>query len=400
MKGHVRGRGHHCWQIVVYLGKGSEGKKQYHREPFHGTKKQAEARAADIVSEVEKRQFVKPSPITVEEHFRRWLAYIQPPQVRESTYEMYEILSRVHIVPALGAVRLDRLSTMHILDFLKNLKAGSRKDGKGGRLSSSTVKHVYDVLHIAMKAAVDWHLLPANPMNGVEAPKVEEKEMAVWEPHQARAFLNAVRGDPYYPAYLLAISGGLRRGEILGLRWQDVDWENRRVAINQQVVKGEGGKRIQSELKTRRGRRSVTVSSEVLEALEERRTTQAAERAAYEGLYGAGTYSTLGLIFCNESGGPLNPDSFSSRFRDLVRKTGLPRLRLHDTRHTSATLMVAAGTHPRVMAERLGDRVETVMGMYAHALRDLQDQVADDIDRVLQATPEAGLPKDCHKPVQ
>ncbi len=386
MKGSIQKRGEKSWRIAVYLGINSQGKKEYYRETFHGTKKEAERRAAELVNQVNNRTFIKPAQITLGEFLQRWLEEYVRHSVRPATYDMYEMLVRVRIAPALGQVRLDELSPLDLQRFYRQIVEGPRADGKPGQLASTTVKHIHSVLRAALRRAVKWQVLARSPAEVVDPPRAQKKPLRVWTPDEAARFLEFVQDDRYYAAYLLAIGAGLRRGEILGLRWQDVDPINHAVIVNQSVVPTTAGNLIQ-EPKTAGSRRVVLISERTIEALTRRIASIQKERADYESIYGEGSYTDLGLIFPGVGGRPLNPSAFTRRFGHLAEKTGLPKIRFHDLRHTHATLMLQAGVHVKVMSERLGhSSISTTMNTYAHVLPTMQREVAHTVDRLLGLT--------------
>lgn len=381
MKGYIRKRGAHSYRISVYLGKGADGRKQYHYETVQG-KKAAEARLAELCDEVNKRTFVQPAKMTVQEYLHQWLEYAKT-AVRPSTYDMYESLVRVHIAPALGQIPLNALEPMHLQRFYIALVNGPRKDGKPGNLSSYTVKHIHNVLRGALNRAVKWRILPISPAQHVEPPKHESKPIKVWTPEQATAFLAFTATDKHYSAYLLALGAGLRRGEILGMRWRDIDWIDRALTIQQSAVKTSEGVILQQP-KTPGSRRRVPISSGILEALQLRAAEAKNEEAVYESVYGPGSYQDLGLLFPGVGGGPMDTRSFTRRFERLTTKAGLPRIRFHDLRHTHATIMLQAGVNPKALAERLGhSAVNFLMNKYTHVLPTLQREIADSVDGLL-----------------
>lgn len=384
MKGHVRKRGDRSWLVAIYLGKDPAGKKQYHYETVQGTKRDAERRAAELVNEVNQQTFVKPAKFTVGEFLERWLRDSAKSSVRPATYDMYEYVTRVHLTPSLGHIPLDKVTPMALQAFYTERLSTPRADRRDGTLTPTTVRHIHNVLRIALRQAVRWRLLARSPAEDVDPPKITKRPPTVWNTDEVVRFLNMARGDRYYAAYLLAVGAGLRRGEILGLRWQDVDLIQGAVTIHQSLIHTSSGNFIQDP-KTAGSRRTVAISPDTVEALRERLLAWRHEKMLEEKVYGPGSYIGTGLIFPGEADKPLDPRSFTRSFERLSRRAGVPRIRFHDLRHTHATLMLAATTHVKVMSERLGhSNISTTMNTYAHVLPSMQRDVAAAVDAILR----------------
>jgi integrase len=233
------------------------------------------------------------------------------------------------------------------------------------------------VIRKALGDAVKWNLIPRNVAEFSTPPKLMDsgrKELRTWTADQARSFLDGVTDDRLYAAWLLAVSTGMRRGEILGLRWEDVDLDALRLSVRQTCITVDY--RIEfSTPKTKRSRRSIALDRGMVSALRAHRKRQMEERLAIGYLY-----SDSGLVFTKVDGKPLHPDYFSQAFDRLVRRSRLPRIRVHDLRHTYATLALAAGIHPKVVSERLGhSTVAFTMDVYSHAVPGMEADAAEKI---------------------
>jgi integrase len=205
--------------------------------------------------------------------------------------------------------------------------------------------------------------------------------MRTWTPDELRSFLEYVAHDPYYAAWVLAASTGMRRGEVLGLRWQDIDFDRRRLAIRQTIISIDYRVEV-SEPKTARGRRSVALDSGTVTALRGHRAAQNQEKLKL-----GEAYQDMGLVFCRADGGPVHPDRFTQMFDKHVKESGLPRIRLHDLRHTHATLALAAGIHPKVVSERLGhSTVAFTMDVYSHAIPSMEAEAAETIANLVRGS--------------
>jgi integrase len=294
-----------------------------------------------------------------------WLPTIEP-TVRPTTFVNY----RSHVVhqirSRLGDLALSELDGQTLNLFYARLRADGRVDGKGG-LSPASVRRVHATLHRALRDAVRWGHLAENPADRCDPPRIRADgfvEMKTWDAEGLRSFLEFVRDDRLYPLWLLLAMTGMRRGEALGLRWSDVDLERAQLSVRQTLVPV-GARIVISQPKTARGRRVVALDSVTIAGLRKLR---------------AESPSSGDLIFVEDDGRPLNPSGVSRHFRRLVSGSGLPKIRLHDLRHTHATLALQAGVHPKIVSERLGHAtVSLTLDVYSHAIGHMQADAAQEI---------------------
>lgn len=380
MRGSVYRRAKGNWWIKVELGTDENGKRirrQQRGGSVEGdrvakTRKEAEATLATILSARIDGSYVEPSRMTVGGFLvDAWLPAIQS-SIRPSTFESYRINIERHIVPGLGAIRLQSLTAAHVNGFYAQLLTNGRSDGKGG-LAPNTVKHIHTALRKALGDALRWSYVSRNVAVAANPPKASDtrREMKAWTAEELRTFLESVAEDRLYAAWLLAASTGMRRGEVLGLRWSDLDLDRASIGVRQALV--QVGKELTfSSPKTARGCRSVALDPTTVSALRDHRKRQVAEMLAL-----GGGYQDNGLVFCEVDGKPLRPDSFSKRFDRAVRDASVPKIRLHDLRHTHATLALQAGVHPKVVSERLGHAtVSFTLDVYSHAVKGMQSDAA------------------------
>jgi integrase len=311
---------------------------------------------------------------TLAEFLERWLRDYAANMVKPSTFQRYHAAISRHISPHLGAVRLDKLHAVHI-------QAMHSKCSDEG-LSQQTLLHHHRILNVALKQAVDWGLLAANPTAGVRAPRPRRAEMQVLDRGQAQAVLAASAAKDANLGLIvgLALATGLRIGELLALRWPDIDFETGRLSVRRTVQRITGKGLVFGATKTHRSGRAVTLGESTFKALLEHHASQAALIAS-----SGDAYNDLGLIFAQPLGDPYDPGRVSRAFRKLLSNAELPTLRFHDLRHTHATLLLAGGVHPKVVSERLGHAtVSLTLDRYSHVLPGLQDEAARVIDAALK----------------
>ena len=370
MKGSIKRRGK-SWRIIVDVGRDESGQRKQQWYSGFQTKKAAEEKLTEILGSLQGGAYVEPTKRTVASFLGEWLPSIAA-SVRPSTWTAYRILCEAHIIPALGTVALQRLSAAHLNALYAQLLAHGRRNGRGG-LSARTVQLCHVVVHKALGDAVKWQILSRNVADSATAPRPQTREPKVWTADDLRAFLGHVEGDRLYGAYLLAATTGLRRGEVLGLRWCDV--APARLSVIQTLI-SVGGATSFSTPKTAKGRRSVALDTTTIAALRAHRIRQLEERMGL----GLGAPSADGLVFADIGGGPLHPKALSDHFARLVKGAGVPRLTLHGLRHTHATLALAAGIHPKVVSERLGhSTIGVTLDLYSHTVPGLEEAAAEKV---------------------
>jgi integrase len=303
--------------------------------------------------------------VTVGDYLDRWLADTVKGTVRTSTYERNEEIVRLHIKPSLGRVGLKKLTPTHVRGlYSEKLDSG---------LAPATVRRIHSTLHKALSQAVSDGIVPRNAAH-VKAPRPAPEEIRPLSEDEARAILDAARqsGERFEALYVLAITTGLRRGEVLGLRWDDADLELGTLRVGRALVR-EGGRHTLGETKTRRGRRQINLTPRTVNSLKKHRKKQLEEKMKLAGLY-----KDHGLIFASGVGTPVNPENLVKRsFKPLLKKAGLPEIRFHDLRHTCATLLLSRGVHPKLVQELLGHAtIAMTLDTYSHYLPSMGDQAA------------------------
>src|SRR5665811_18094 len=403
MRGHVRKRGEPgSWEYIVDVGMATAqrcegcGKRfwverrpkascpscggalreteERRRETKSGfaTQKECQAAMNKLLVAVEQHNYSAPTKASVKEYLaKEWLPAVKA-TIRPSTYNSYVQHVDCHIVPHIGTVKLQKLSGSQVNALYAKLAESGRKDGKSG-LSPMTIHHVHACLHKACKDAVRWGHISRNPLDAADPPRNKgdgTKEMRTWTKEQVKAFLEAMKDERLSPLWHTIALTGMRRGEAIGLKWSDVDLENARLSVRRALIPT-SREVVVSEPKTAKGRRVIALDAGTVEVLKAQAARQLEEETD------CADWSDSGLVFTAENGGALDPESVSRYFRQAVKLSLLPQIRLHDLRHTHATLALQAGIHPKVVSERLGHAtISITLDTYSHAIPAMQEEAA------------------------
>jgi integrase len=376
MKGHIRERSPGHWAIVIDVRDPQAGKRKQRWYSFKGTKRQAQVECARLISEIQSGTAVDPSRMTMAAFLDRWIQHMQG-QVSPRSHERYTEIARKNIAPLLGGLMLIKLRPEQISAAYAKALASGRRDGQGG-LSPRTVTHIHRVLREALQQALRWQLLTRNPADVVKPPKVERKQMKVLDTDATADLIEAARGGPLFVPIMLGVRCGLRRGEVVALRWRNVDLERGQISVVASAEQTDRGVR-EKEPKSGKGR-TVVLSATEIEELRSHRRRQA------EGLLALGVRLTDDHhVVAREDGQALQPRSLTHAFVKFVRRHGF-QIRLHDLRHSHSTHMLAAGIHPKIAQERLGhSSVGITLDLYSHVLPGMQAEAVSRVDAVLQA---------------
>ncbi|MFC2002471.1 tyrosine-type recombinase/integrase [Chloroflexota bacterium] len=384
MRGHITKRGKNSYSIVVSMGKdATTGKYKYQWGSVKGTKKDAERRLSELLHQIDNGTFIKPSRTTLAEYLERWLKDYAWPNLAPRTAEGYEHIIRRHLIPAFRNIALTQLKPEHLQRYYSEKLSGGRCDGKGA-LSPRTVRHHHITLHNTLESAVKWGLLSRNPANGVSPPQCQRPEWHTLSEDDIHTLLDAAQKTPYFALFHTALYSGMRRSELLALRWSDIDLLLCQVYVTRTLHHLRDGSIVFRSPKTAKGRRMVALSPFAVSVLREHHEKQALDR------------SMLGiplkdddLVFSNLEGKPLLPNTVTHAWIKLVRRTGLKGIRLHDARHSHASLMLKAGTHPKIVQERLGHSSVTItLDTYSHIAPGLQEAAAENFDKLLNGRRE------------
>lgn len=378
MRGHIRKRGKRSWEIAFDLPREADGKRRQVFITVHGTKRDAEAKLQEMLTSLHKGEFVKPVQETVGAFLQRWLETYASCSTSPRTLRDYKGIVRRYLVPYLGPVPLSRLRPDHV----QSLYADMNRRG----LSAQTILHTHRLLSEALSYAVKWGLLSRNVCQVIKPPSPAPKQMRILTPDELRKFLEACRDSPYWPVFWTALTTGLRRSELLGLRWRDVDLERGVLSVTAALhrLPGSGLKLLAP--KSSRSRRLVLMPPVTAALLREIRTQQEDMKRRL-GL----AMDPEDFVFARADGRPFDPEKVSKAFGEVAKKAGIEGIRLHDLRHTHASLMLIAGVHPKVVSERLGHAsVAITMDIYSHVLPGLQEDAVTRLSHLLSPVLQAG----------
>jgi integrase len=372
--GQIIPRGEDTWLVRVFMGRDGDGKRRYLNKTIRGKKKDAQDYLSNTLAAISAGTFVEPSPLTVKEYLAKWLNTAARPRVSERTFTGYSYLITQYLEPALlSGMKLSDMRPLNIQQLYGDMQARG--------LSARTVRYLHAVLNSALRQAVKWGMLARNPAEAVELPKQSRKEMSALSPKEAAEFLKAAAQDRFGVLFAFALATGMRPEEYLGLQWKDVDLERGTVTVRRALVWREKGGWYFGEPKTARSRRSIPLPASTVRALAEHKRKQAEER-----LKMGPDYQQHDLVFATAEGGPLAPRNLKRRhFRPILERAKLPLdFRLYDLRHSCATLLLAAGEHPKVVSERLGHATVTLtLDVYSHVLPTMQEAASEKLEKML-----------------
>ncbi|MBI2859681.1 MAG: tyrosine-type recombinase/integrase [Chloroflexi bacterium] len=389
----MRGRGHitrrsknkNTWSIVLDLGRDpATGKRRRQWVTVRGTKRDAERKLVELLRQLDTGGFVEPSKITVGEFLKQWLRDYAKTAVRPRTFQRYENIVQKRIIPVIGAVPLTTLKPQHVQAMYSAHLTGPRLDHRLGTLSAKTVVQHHRVLREALAYAMRLGLVARNVADAVDPPTAARHEVEFLDADAINTFLDRARNTPYYALFHLDIHTGLRRSELLGLRWKDVDLDLAALSVRQAMHRLRGGQTVFLEPKTSKGRRQVALSPSAVLVLRSHREKAEADNA----LLGS-SLTRDSLVFSLVDGSPMSPDGVSRAFKRIAKHAGFPGVRLHDLRHSHASLMLKQGVHPKIVQERLGHAtIAITLDVYSHVTPGLQEAAAQAFDAGLHRATE------------
>lgn len=368
------------YRIAVSLGRNHQsGKYEYLWKTVHGTKSEAEKELAKFIHEHETGKLAKPGRDTLAQYLPMWLDDYCNPSLAPRTVELYRYICRLHIIPSLGKTMLTALKPQDIQHFYnEKLNSG---------LSARTVEICHVVLHKSLKNAVKIGLLQQNPADSVDKPRSSRPEINPMSEFEVNKFLEAAKQGPYYSLFYCYLFTGMRRSELLAVRWSDVDLLNMTISVSrsmQYLNKTENHVTFK-EPKTKNSKRLIALTPSTSLVLKEHlRSRKIFLKSINPKFDPDKDFNENELVFCDPNGKPMIPDTISHAWRKLAKRMGLTSVKLHNSRHTHATVMLRQGIHPKIVQERLGhSNISTTLDTYSHVAPGLQAAAAASFDSVL-----------------
>jgi integrase len=375
--GHIRERSPGAYEIRYSLGTDpATGKRRTATVTVRGSRKDAEKEMRRLLRTLDTGEHIDPNRITVRAWLAAWLDATRA-EVAPKSAERYAEIVNNFLAPALGNLQLGKLAPVHIQEAYNGWATGGRRDGKAGGLAARTRRHIHRILSAALARAVEQQVIARNPCDVFRKrlPKVERHEMAVLTTEQAQTLLAAMRHTRVYWSVLIALATGMRRGEILALRWRNVDLDRGNLRVVESLEQTKTGLRAKAPKSEKA--RAITLPAFAIEELRRLKREQAEELLKLGVRLGGDT-----LLCARADGEPMQPRSLTHEFTRLVgRVKSIPRVRFHDLRHTHATQLLLAGVHPKVAQERLGhSTISVTLDLYSHVTPTMQEDAATKID--------------------
>jgi integrase len=326
----------------------------------------------EITNKIEHGMTFDATQLTLECYMQSWLTG-KDLSIRQNTARNYRRYAEQDILPVIGKMRLQNILPAHIRQLYLRMQA----EGKGSR----TIQLVHATLHCALKQAVKERLIGYNPMDAVERPKVETKEFHIFTESQARTFLEAASGHPSEALFYLVLTTGLRKGELLGLMWEDVDWDKGTLRVERQLQQAYSSSAVLVPTKTRSGRRQIKLGKMGLAMLEAHRHKQEAQKTL-----AGDSWKENGMIFTTGIGTYASQSKVSKEFKRILWENNLPDIRFHDLRHTSISLLLDMGTPINTVQHRAGhSKASVTTDIYGHVMAHSQDAAAENIEQIVKA---------------
>lgn len=373
MKGYFRKRGDK-WSFTIDIGRDPETNKRKQKTVSgFKTKKEAVKACAEMITQIENGQYNEKSKVTIEQFLIDFMENVVKPSVQITTYNTQMNIVKNHIIPDLGKKKMEELNPITVQKlYMKKIDNG---------LSSSYIKLMHAILGKAYRKAMEWGIVQKNVIQLVTPPRVEHKDITVWTLDEAKRFLDHSQKRKFFIGYVLAIYTGMRRGEIIGLRWSDINLENNTLSIKQTLTYS-NGKGYFKEPKTKGSKRTITIPEYAVQCLKKHKAKQNEYRLKL-----GEAYEDHDLVVCSWNGQPINPTDINKDFTMAIKLSGVPQIRFHDLRHTHATILLQMGENPKVVSERLGhSEVGITLDTYSHVLPNMQKELANNFDLTMKQT--------------
>ncbi len=386
LNGSIEKRGEGRYRLTVSGGTDADGKRIRHRRTISAASdREADRELLRYIAELEGNNFHEPQKMHFKTFAEKWLKEYVKPNLSPKTYVRYGGMLRKRVIPALGHLTMDRIQPLHIVEFENSLrKDGARRDGKPGGLSPATVRYYHGMLSSLFGTAAGWGVVKENIVSKVKAPAAGSKKARAFDQQEAAKMLAALEEEPlkYKTLIHLALATGLRRGELLGLEWGDIDFENQTLDVPRASQSLPGYGTFTKAPKSEGSKRLVSVPASTMQILKEYRVEWLEYRLKIGDLW-----QETDRLFVQWDGKPMHTGTPSHWFRRFLAKHDLPHISFHGLRHTSATLLIRSGIDIRSVSGRLGHaKTSTTMNVYAHFLRSADEESAEIMDRILTQT--------------
>lgn len=373
MRGHVARKGNRYYAVVYEGFDPTTGRERHRWHAAGATRKDAEKLLGDLVKRMHDGDYRAPERITFGDYLlERWLPTKQS-QLRPSTFSSYRNNVITHVIPRIGLIPLQKLQPEDLDTFYAHLLRDGRRNGAGGGLAPKTVRIIHGIIRKALADAMRKGTVTRNVADLADPPKVRlggSREMTVWSADELREFLAGIEDNDWYVPIYIAANTGMRRGEVLGLTWRNVDLDAARLVVSQQILSVEYEASV-ADVKTSNSRRTIDLDPRTVAVLKAWRRQQLEQKMS------TGRRGNDEFVFTHPDGGPIHPDLFSQSWQRLMRDSELRTIRLHDLRHTHATILLKAGVPVKVVSERLGHSSPAfTMTVYQHVLPGMQADAA------------------------
>lgn len=356
------------WFYMLDLGKDEKGKRKQKKKSGFKSEREAKKALTLAQADVYKGTYLEPSKMPFRQYLDEWFN-TKKKSISRQTIDVYRLYLDKYIIPFLGDITLTDLKTIHINKFINNMHDRD--------YSASTIKKAMNIIKNALEHAIDTELINKNIAKKATLPKENKVEITVWNEEEVNSFLKVAKQHRHYPIFYLALTTGMRQGEILGLRWRDIDFYNHSLTINQ--VLSHDGKEMIKGAKTKTSNRTIDLSDSTIKILKTHKKIIIQEKLNSIG------YQDFDLVFCTPIGTPVHPSNLRNRtFNKLIEKAKIPKIRFHDLRHTHATLLLSKGVNIKVISERLGhSNIRITLDTYSHMLPTMQKDAIEKLDSMI-----------------
>lgn len=383
MPGTIEKRGA-SYRLTVYNGFDTNGKRIKHRKTIHcNSEREAKKELALFYSEIQKGYMYNNKEVSFSEYTTTWLNEYAEPNLAPRTVERYMSMLKCHILPEFGNMKLSKITPFHLTKLLNKLanKKTTKKDINGNftLLSENSISKVFKLISIMFNTAVNWGLLSYNICKNIKHPKETRTEMSFYSIEEVEELLKSLEKEPlkYQTIVSMAVMSGLRRGELLGLYWSDIDFNTGTVKIERSLQYLSGKGFLEKSPKTSNGKRTITLPKYCLNLLKQLKKETLMQR-----LLLGNKYNITDYIFVTKDGNNIHPDTITSWFSKFLKRNGLKKIRFHDLRHTSATILLSKGMNIKAVSNQLGHSNISITNRYVHVLEKDKKEIADVFDSI------------------